>query len=139
MLRFIHCLLAHSRLTKLQLTTMYQKFFLYLCIASLISACATTSPTPDPLVGVWDYELHHLPQGEPIGIMTISKTEDGYAISLNENILKDVAFEDNKLVSGHFIGEGYHVDVKGTFEGSSFEGMIDAKGNTFRMTAVKQE
>lgn len=118
---------------------MYQKLLFYLCIASLISACATTSSTPDPFIGVWDYELHYLPQGEPLGIMTISKTEDGYSVTMNDNILKDVAFEGDALVSGNFTASGYYVDVKGSFEGNNFEGMIDAEGNTFRMTALKQE
>ena len=118
---------------------MLKKFSIFICTLALAVGCATVDSKPDPFVGIWDYELHYLPQGEPLGVMTINKTEDGYSVSLNENILKDVAFEDNKLVSGHFIGQGYHVDVKGTFEGNSFEGMIDAEGNTFRMTAVKQE
>ncbi len=129
---------AFSQLTQ-YIISMFKKFFIFIGTFALAVGCATIDSKPDPFVGVWDYELHYLPQGEPLGIMTITQTNDGYSVSLNENSLKDVAFEGNALVSGYFIGQGYHVDVKGTFDGNNFEGMIDAEGNTFRMTAVKQE
>ena len=125
---------------------MHLKLLLFCCLAAVITGCATTNSKPDPLVGLWDYELHFIPQGEPLGIMTILKTEDGYAINLKSrtetgtgNDLIDVTVEGNILTGGHFFGQGYKIDVTGSFEENKFEGLIDAEGNTFRMTAVKQE
>lgn len=125
---------------------MTQKLSISLFLLLLAVGCATTQTKPDPLVGAWDYELHYLPQGEPLGVMTISKTEEGYAVNLknstdtnNGNELIDVAIEANAITAGHFFAQGYKIDVTGTFEGNQFEGKIDAEGNTFRMTAIKQE
>ena len=125
---------------------MFQKTIIGLCLIAFAAGCATTQSKPDPFAGIWDYELHYLPQGEPLGIMTIQKTEDGYSVVMkgsnvtnDGNSLIDPAIKDNALTSGHFFAQGYKINVTGTFDGNEFEGMLDAEGNTFRMTAVKQE
>ena len=81
-----------------------------------------------------------------MGVMTIVKTEDGYAVNMKGrdvtdggNDLIDPAIEGNALTAGHFFAQGYKIDITGTFDGNAFDGLLDAEGNAFRMTAVKQE
>ena len=77
--------------------------------------------------------------------MTITKTDDGYAVNLKNsratdggNDLIDLVIEANAITAGHFFAQGYKVDVTGTFTDGTFDGQIDAEGNVFEMTAVKQ-
>ncbi len=112
--------------------------------AFLLTGCATLYQQQDPLVGAWDYELYNLPRGEPLGVMTIEKIEEGYSIKLvnsagEEYNLKEVSVEGNALTGGHFRAEGYIVVATGIFEEGSFEGQLDVRGNVFRMTATQRE
>ncbi len=122
---------------------MTKNLLLSISIALITYGCATLNVASDPTVGVWDYELHNLPRGEPIGELIITKNGDGHTVVMinprNEFPLQEAAIEGNALVSGFFNSEGYKIDVTGTFEEDTFEGQIDAEGNTFRMTATKQE
>lgn len=117
--------------------------FLILPILALhIAGCATISDTTDPTLGKWNYELHHLPRGEPKGTLIIEPNGDGHKVTMKSPVntfeLIDAEIESGRLVSGYFKSEGYNIDVTGVFDGDSFEGQIDAEGNSFRMTAKRE-
>ena len=112
-------------------------------IAILAHGCATLNETSDPAVGTWDHHLENLPQGNHDGSFSISKVGDVYLGALHGDRghleLKDLVIEENTLVSSHFFGQGYQLEMTGVFEGSTFTGQIDAEGNVFRMTAVRRD
>ena len=112
-------------------------------LSVLILGCSTLDERVDPLVGVWDYEIFNLPRGEPVGYFTLSKIDDQYNLVLSnaKGLLEveDVSIEKECIVGGQFVSEGYTIDLRGVFDGNTFEGNIDAEGNVFRMEALKRE
>ena len=122
---------------------MLSKLLLALGLSVLILGCSTLDERVDPLVGVWDYEIFNLPRGEPVGYFTLSKIDDQYNLVLSnaKGSLKveDVSIEKERIVGGQFVSEGYTIDLRGVFDGNTFEGNIDAEGNVFRMEALKRE
>ena len=122
---------------------MLSKLLLALCLSVLILGCSTLDERVDPLVGVWDYEIFNLPRGEPVGNFTLSKIDDQYNLVLSnaKGLLEveDVSIEKERIVGGQFVSEGYTIDLRGVFDGNTFEGNIDAEGNVFRMEALKRE
>ena len=119
------------------------KLLLALCLSVLILGCSTLDERVDPLVGVWDYEIFNLPRGEPVGYFTLSKIDDQYNLVLSnaKGLLEveDVSIEKERIVGGQFVSEGYTIDLRGVFDGNTFDGNIDAEGNVFRMEALKRE
>ena len=122
---------------------MLSKLLLALCLSVLILGCSTLDERVDPLVGVWDYEIFNLPRGEPVGNFTLSKIDDQYNLVLSNTKglleVEDVSIEKERIVGGQFVSEGYTIDLRGVFDGNTFEGNIDAEGNVFRMEALKRE
>ena len=122
---------------------MLSKLLLALGLSVLILGCSTLDERIDPLVGVWDYEIFNLPRGEPVGYFTLSKIDDQYNLVLSnaKGLLEveDVSIEKERIVGGQFVSEGYTIDLRGVFDGNTFEGNIDAEGNVFRMEALKRE
>ena len=122
---------------------MLSKLLLALGLSVLILGCSTLDERVDPLVGVWDYEIFNLPRGEPVGYFTLSKIDDQYNLVLSnaKGLLEveDVSIEKECIVGGQFVSEGYTIDLRGVFDGNTFEGNIDAEGNVFRMEALKRE
>ena len=122
---------------------MLSKLLLALGLSVLILGCSTLDERVDPLVGVWDYEIFNLPRGEPLGYFTLSKIDDQYNLVLSnaKGLLEveDVSIEKERIVGGQFVSEGYTIDLRGVFDGNTFEGNIDAEGNVFRMEALKRE
>ena len=122
---------------------MLSKLLLALGLSVLILGCSTLDERVDPLVGVWDYEIFNLPRGEPVGNFTLSKIDDQYNLVLSnaKGLLEveDVSIEKERIVGGQFVSEGYTIDLRGVFDGNTFEGNIDAEGNVFRMEALKRE
>ena len=122
---------------------MLSKLLLALCLSVLILGCSTLDERVDPLVGVWDYEIFNLPRGEPVGYFTLSKIDDQYNLVLSnaKGLLEveDVSIEKERIVGGQFVSEGYTIDLRGVFDGNTFDGNIDAEGNVFRMEALKRE
>ena len=122
---------------------MLSKLHIALGLSVLILGCSTLDERVDPLVGVWDYEIFNLPRGEPVGYFTLSKIDDQYNLVLSnaKGLLEveDVSIEKECIVGGQFVSEGYTIDLRGVFEGNTFEGNIDAEGNVFRMEALKRE
>ena len=122
---------------------MLSKLLLALGLSVLILGCSTLDERVEPLVGVWDYEIFNLPRGEPVGYFALSKIDDQYNLVLSnaKGLLEveDVSIEKERIVGGQFVSEGYTIDLRGVFEGNTFEGNIDAEGNVFRMEALKRE
>lgn len=122
---------------------MIKKTITLFILTSLVFGCATMNKVVDPALGTWDHHLENLPQGNPNGKFTISKEGDIYTGALHGERgvleLKEIVIEGNRLVSSHFFGQGYQIEMTGVFEGDTFTGQIDAEGNVFKMTAVRSE
>lgn len=122
---------------------MFSKLLFTLSLSLFILGCSTLDKRVDTLVGVWDYEIFNLPRGEPVGYFTLSKIDDQYNLVLSnaKGLLEveDVSIEKECIVGGQFVSEGYTIDLRGVFDGNTFEGNIDAEGNVFRMEALKRE
>ena len=122
---------------------MFSKLHFTLGLSLFILGCSTLDKRVDTLVGVWDYEIFNLPRGEPVGYFTLSKIDDQYNLVLSnaKGLLEveDVSIEKERIVGGQFVSEGYTIDLRGVFDGNTFEGNIDAEGNVFRMEALKRE
>ena len=73
----------------------------------------------------------------------MSKIDDQYNLVLSnaKGLLEveDVSIEKERIVGGQFVSEGYTIDLRGVFDGNTFESNIDAEGNVFRMEALKRE
>lgn len=110
-------------------------------VAVLLSACAISRQAANSPVGTWNYVVKNTPYGEVKGQMMISQEDDGYTGEIRSNMgtikLNGLSIEGNQLNSTAMM-EGTQLDVKGTFEGDSFNGEISAGGNdTFPMTASR--
>lgn len=105
--------------------------------------CATIQPRVDPLLGNWDYTIRQLPNGDEDGVLVLMNDGSGYVgvLEAQEGVLEisDLIIEDGEIVSGYFIGRGYHVEIRGVFEGDEFNGTVSAEGREFPMMAVKLE
>jgi len=125
------------------LQSLFSRVVILTGILFLVASCATYSPRVDPLIGEWSYTMRQLPDGDAEGTMVLSSGGDGYVGLLQSaegNMeIRDLIIEDNEIVSGHFIGRGYHVELRGEFEGDEFKGTIAAQGREFDMVAVKLE
>ncbi len=118
---------------------MMSKNIILLFVATFLSyGCATLQTKVDPFVGEWEYEIRNLPQGEPNGVLTVTKTKDGYAGIMGTNNLNDFAIEGNEIVSGDFQAQGYRVELTGRFEGDVFTGQINAASMDFPMTGMRK-
>ena len=122
---------------------MNQRHALFLFISFLLFGCASISEKPDPVLGTWDYEIHELPRGEPIGEMIITKEDGVYAVVLKtaqgETSLENLVIEGDTLVDALYPYRNFQVKLTGTFTENTYEGTMSANQYEFRMTATKRE
>ena len=122
---------------------MIKSSFLILTIACLAVGCATVNTPTDPVLGSWDYELHNIPEGEPLGTMVVTKSDEGYTIMISNGTseipLQDAAITGNKLIAGYFNYRQYQVEVTGIFEAGTFTGQIKVGRDVFKMTGTRNE
>jgi hypothetical protein len=81
----------------------------------------------DPYTGDWEFTIEDMPSGDAEGILNIGKQGYQYRASVSGDIgdmdLDDVTIQGERL-KGHFQYKGFRVNVKGNFEGDSFEGKV---------------
>ena len=123
-----------------------KKFFnLYMLIAIacsfLLLSCAGSKKTKvDPYVGDWEYTAE-TPDRSLDVTMTIEKSEDSYAGTLNSDMgsveIQDLNIEDGQL-TGWFDMQGYQLSVKGNFEDTKFTGITSIDEYEIPMNATKK-
>lgn len=105
----------------------------------LFSCAGTKTAKVDPYVGDWEYTAE-TDQGSLDVTMSVSKIEDGYAISLSTDMgsvdLYDLEIADGKM-TGKFDIQGYEIPMKGTFEGDKFTGSSSWEGQEMPINATK--
>jgi hypothetical protein len=105
-----------------------------LAIAITISSCHSNKNLiprsvmlADPYTGDWEFTIEDMPSGDAEGILNIGKQGYQYRASVSGDIgdmdLDDVTIQGERL-KGHFQYKGFRVNVKGNFEGDSFEGKV---------------
>ena len=115
-----------------------KRSFALLAMTLLFVAAA---PALDP-VGVWDYEVT-TPDGDVTGEMTITKTDDGYAVVIESDMygkmeLEDVTMEEN-VMEASFELDGMLLDFEFEFDGDELEGVVYAGEDELSFTATKQK
>ncbi len=94
----------------------------------------------DPYVGDWDFVVRNTPAGNAEGILNIEREGTLYRANLisdaGETSIEKLYIENEKL-KGHFKYKGFKVNVKGQFEGNSFEGKLGVTLASFPVSAVK--
>lgn len=104
-----------------------------------LASCAATGP-----VGQWDYSVTGTPQGDYSGVMTISKTTDGYAAKMSGQA-GDIAFEKFsydkklKLTKGTFYFSGVDVAFDAKVSKEAMKGTMSAGGGDFPFSATKKK
>jgi hypothetical protein len=121
---------------------MVQKIFIFLVVAMVAYACASTKKVADISVGTWDYVIKNTPEGDLNGTLVIAKDADNYTgylqTSQGRMDLNDVTVEDGNL-KANFDYMGYSILMTGLFEGNTFDGKVSVDYNDFMMTATKKE
>jgi hypothetical protein len=121
---------------------MIQRVVVFLLVALVAYACASSKKVADVSIGNWDYVIKNTPEGDLSGTMVISKDGDTYTGYLEASQgridLSDVVVENGNLNS-NFDYMGYQVLLSGIFEGNAFAGKVSVDYNDFMMTATKKE
>ena len=120
------------------------KFLLSVCTLFLFAFTTTTAAaelSTDP-IGKWKMVVKDVPDmGDVKSTMTISKTDDGYSISLSSDIgaadLEKVVLKDGKL-TGQIDMQGVLLKLSGSFDGDSFSGRWESEYGAFPVTAEKE-
>ncbi len=111
---------------------------LTICVVLLISSCA-----PGP-VGVWNYSVTGTPQGDFKGVMTISKTETGYAAKM-DGLGATIPFDkfnynkSTKKTDGSFDFQGTPIDYAATFSKDQLKGSVSAAGMDWPFAATRKK
>jgi hypothetical protein len=112
--------------------------FLAIAIVITVSSCA-----PGP-VGIWNYSVTGTPQGDYKGLMTISKTETGYAAKMSAEG-SEIPFDkfeyvkSTKKAAGNFSFQGTPIGYSATLNKDELNGSIDAGGMEFPIVATRKK
>lgn len=102
---------------------------------------ANPSVLSGELIGAWNYSVD-TPDGVYQGQLVFMENEDGLSGKIvgqaGETALKDLQVENNQ-VSFSVYAEGYLVKVKGTVDGSAFEGKVEVDYEYYTIKAQKVE
>lgn len=111
----------------------------------VVSSCVGSKKVVYSPVGAWEYTVIGTPNGDASGIMTLTKTDDGLEGTFNspqygESNMENLLFNaETKEITCEFYLSGIDLLLKGTFEGDTFDGNIDAGQNgAFPMTANRK-
>ena len=120
---------------------MLAMLFMGSCSPKMASKAADVAP-PDPYVGTWNYQVQDTPDGTLRGTLQINKDGDNYKAMLmsgsNETAIENVAITGSTL-TGNFDYQGYTVNLKGDFSGTSLNGNMLVEGMSFPLMASKAE
>jgi len=119
-----------------------RNFVLLLAVMFALSSCAGSKVAKDPhaqYMGNWEYVVEDLPV-DIDGTMILSKVE-GVIKTVLSNPMGDMEIEGATIVDGVFKAEfdaqGNLVELEGTFEGDSYNGVLVVQDTEFVMTAKK--
>lgn len=104
----------------------------------LICSCA-----PGP-VGSWNYSVMGTPQGDYAGIMTISKTDKGYAAKMavlkNETVFNKFTYiKKSKKTEGDFDFSGVNILFSAQLNKDELKGKMSTSGLEFPFTAIRKK
>lgn len=120
---------------------MIQRIFIFLLVALLSYACASSKKVADASTGTWEYVIKNTPEGDLPGTMVIAKDGDSYTGYLETTQgrleLNDVVVENGNMKC-NFDYMGYEILMTGLFEGNAFNGKVSVDYNDFPMTATKK-
>jgi len=121
-----------------------RNFALLLAVMFALSSCAGSKVAKDPhaqYMGNWEYVVEDLPV-DIDGTMILSKVE-GVIKTVLSNPMGDMEIEGATIVDGVFKAEfdaqGNLVELEGTFEGDSYNGVLVVQDTEFVMTAKKAQ
>jgi len=121
-----------------------RNFVLLLAVMFALSSCAGSKVAKDPhaqYMGNWEYVVEDLPV-DIDGTMILSKVE-GVIKTVLSNPMGDMEIEGATIVDGVFKAEfdaqGNLVELEGTFEGDSYNGVLVVQDTEFVMTAKKAQ
>lgn len=121
---------------------MVQRLFIFLLVAFLAYACASSKKAADVSVGTWDYVVKNTPEGDLNGTMVIAKDGEDYSGYL-ENTQGRIDLEKVQIVDGNlnasFDYMGYPVLMTGLFEANNFSGKVTVDYNDFMVVATRKE
>ncbi len=121
---------------------MIQRVFIFLVVALVAYACASSKKVADASIGTWEYVIKNTPEGDLNGTLVIAKEGDDYSGYLESSQgridLNEVSIQDGNLNS-KFNYMGYQVLMSGIFEGNMFNGKVSVDYNDFMMTATRKE
>ena len=121
---------------------MIQRIFIFLVVALVAYACASSKKVADVSIGTWDYVIKNTPEGDLNGTLVIAKEGDAYSGYLESSQgridLNEVSVQEGNLNS-KFDYMGYQVLMSGLFEGNMFNGKVSVDYNDFMMTATRKE
>jgi len=127
----------------MQSTTQHimHRVVLFLLVAGMISACATSRNVANSPVGSWNYMVKNTPYGNVEGQLIISQEEDGYSGELRSSMgnvsLSDITIDGNEMKASAWL-QGTDLELAGVVDGDSMQGTIDAGSNgNFPMTASR--
>ncbi|MBL7859123.1 MAG: hypothetical protein JNM57_15630 [Cyclobacteriaceae bacterium] len=124
--------------------------FAFLTILVVAASCASTvktktaaAPAPSP-VGSWDYSITGTPEGDFVGVITITEQEKKYAATMNANG-NDMSFTslnyapETKKVTGDFSYSGTSVYFDADLNGDELTGKMSAGGMDFPFKATRKK
>jgi len=121
------------------------KNLVFIIVLIVVSSCAGSKKAVYSPAGAWEYMVIGTPNGDASGIMTLTKTEGGLEGTFDSpqygksNMGNLVFNAETKEMTCDFYLSGIDLLLKGTFEGDTFEGNIDAGQNgAFPMTANRK-
>ena len=121
-----------------------KRIIIRLTLSTIVSigtfGCASTS-----FLGDWDYTVTGTPDGNLIGLFTLSETEDGYVCHVLSSDgyadfdMESCKLEENTLTGFYYDEMGSRIDISGTFEEDKFTGKVNVQGQEFTLAMVRKE
>ena len=107
-----------------------KSLYAFFTLALIISGCASTKSTPNPIIGSWDYTVYSTPNGDTNGTLVISEVKGEYNASFNNveygnGDVSKLVIEDGVLKGTVFVADMY-LDLDLKFNAESFAGTIGA-------------
>ena len=118
--------------------------YFLITLALLISSCASTKTTPNPVVGSWDYKVYSTPNGDTAGTLVVTEVNGELSASFNNvdygnsEVMK-LVIEEGILRGSIFVADMY-MDIHLTFDQDSFSGTVGSLDvGVFEMDGKKSQ
>jgi len=120
-----------------------RNFALLLTVLLAFSSCASTKIAKNPndaYIGEWDYVVEELPV-DIDGVLIITEVE-GVLNGTLSNPMGEMQIGEIAIVEGvlsaSFDADGNFIDLSGTFEGDSYNGVLTVQDTDFPMSMKKK-